>query len=185
MSKQSEALRKLIDASLPYLQITWPKPNQAILRNAILLADEVLEAESDDKISKIVDHLQAIVDWHYYPWNRERMAYEAQVALSELGLDTIAEENRGGNGFGGMKPKPKFEMTDDFLEEIKGTLNYLDQLFESLPAEKIQEFARSEHFEVYKRIFDVLGIQNEYDFEYSGSTDHDMSYEVPADLEEL
>ena len=35
----------------------------------------------------------------------------------------------------------------------------MDQLLESLPDEKIQEFARSEHFEVYKKIFEELGIK--------------------------
>ena len=36
----------------------------------------------------------------------------------------------------------------------------MDQLLESLPDEKIQEFARSEHFEVYKKIFEELGISD-------------------------
>ena len=34
----------------------------------------------------------------------------------------------------------------------------MDQLLESLPEEKIEEFARSEHFEVYKKLFEELGI---------------------------
>ncbi len=43
-------------------------------------------------------------------------------------------------------------------EEIKAVLAYMDQLLESLPEEKIQEFARSEHFEVYKKLFEELGL---------------------------
>ena len=43
-------------------------------------------------------------------------------------------------------------------EEIKEVLKYMDRLLESLPDDKIQEFARSEHFEVYKKIFEELGI---------------------------
>ena len=48
----------------------------------------------------------------------------------------------------------------DLKEEIKDVLKYMDQLLESLPDEKIQEFARSEHFEVYKKIFEELGISD-------------------------
>ena len=43
-------------------------------------------------------------------------------------------------------------------QEIREILTYMDQLLESLPEEKIQEFAHSEHFEVYKKIFEELGI---------------------------
>ena len=34
----------------------------------------------------------------------------------------------------------------------------MDQLLESLPEDKIKEFAQSEHFEVYKKLFDELGL---------------------------
>lgn len=46
----------------------------------------------------------------------------------------------------------------DLKDEIKSVLSYMDQLLESLPEEKIEEFARSEHFEVYKKLFEELGI---------------------------
>jgi hypothetical protein len=35
----------------------------------------------------------------------------------------------------------------------------MDQLLESLPEEKIEEFANSEYFETYKKLFDELGLQ--------------------------
>lgn len=43
-------------------------------------------------------------------------------------------------------------------EEIKSVLSYMDQLLESLPEEKIEEFAKSEYFDTYKRLFEELGI---------------------------
>lgn len=46
----------------------------------------------------------------------------------------------------------------DMKEEIKSVLTYMDQLLESLPEEKIEEFAKSEYFETYKKLFDDLGI---------------------------
>ncbi len=45
-------------------------------------------------------------------------------------------------------------------EEIRSVLAYMDQLLESLPEDKIQEFAESEHFEVYKKLFEELGLKN-------------------------
>ncbi len=42
--------------------------------------------------------------------------------------------------------------------EIKSVLSYMDQLLESLPDEKIEEFARSDHFETYKKLFEELGL---------------------------
>jgi hypothetical protein len=45
-------------------------------------------------------------------------------------------------------------------DELKTVLKYMDQLLESLPDEKIEEFARSEHFEVYKKLFEELQIAN-------------------------
>lgn len=46
----------------------------------------------------------------------------------------------------------------ELKDEIKSVLSYMDQLLESLPEEKIEEFAKSEHFEIYKKLFEELGI---------------------------
>jgi hypothetical protein len=50
------------------------------------------------------------------------------------------------------------ELPDSLKAEIRSVLTYMDQLLEALPEEKIQEFAESEHFEVYRRLFEELGI---------------------------
>jgi pilus assembly protein FimV len=43
--------------------------------------------------------------------------------------------------------------------ELRSVLNYMDKLLDSLPEEKIQEFAASDHFKVYKRLFEELGLE--------------------------
>jgi hypothetical protein len=43
-------------------------------------------------------------------------------------------------------------------KELKTVLFYMDQLLESLPDEKIEEFARSEYFDTYKKLFKELGL---------------------------
>jgi len=50
------------------------------------------------------------------------------------------------------------DLSQTLRHEIKAVLSYMDKLLESLPEEKIEEFARSEHFDVYKKLFDELGI---------------------------
>ena len=50
------------------------------------------------------------------------------------------------------------ELSDDLKTEIKSVLSYFDQLLEALPEEKIKEFAQSEYFVRYKRLFEELGL---------------------------
>ena len=50
------------------------------------------------------------------------------------------------------------EIPQDLKQDIKSVLVYMDQLLDSLPEEKIAEFARSEHFELYKKLFNELGL---------------------------
>ncbi|MDR2742636.1 MAG: hypothetical protein LBB98_10865 [Treponema sp.] len=45
-----------------------------------------------------------------------------------------------------------------FKNELRSVLSYMDQLLESLPEEKIEEFAKSEHFNTYKKLFEELGL---------------------------
>jgi hypothetical protein len=43
-------------------------------------------------------------------------------------------------------------------QELKTVLSYMDQLLESLPEDKIEEFAASKYFETYKKLFAELGL---------------------------
>jgi hypothetical protein len=49
-------------------------------------------------------------------------------------------------------------LPQDLQSDIKSVLSYLDQLFEALPEEKIKEFAQSDYFGIYKRLFEELGL---------------------------
>ncbi len=53
------------------------------------------------------------------------------------------------------KPEP---IPNRIKDEVRSVLVYLDKLLESLPEEKIEEFAKSDHFETYKRLFEELGL---------------------------
>jgi len=58
-----------------------------------------------------------------------------------------------------QEPEPAGQfIPEKSLEEIKRLLGYLDRLLESLPEEKIDEFARSEYFELYRKIFEFFSL---------------------------
>lgn len=56
------------------------------------------------------------------------------------------------------KPVADGTIPSDMKQEIKSVLSYMDQLLESLPEDKITEFAQSEQFETYKKLFTELGL---------------------------
>jgi len=47
---------------------------------------------------------------------------------------------------------------DNLKDEIRTVLKYMDHLLEALPDEKIQEFAGSDYFVMYKKLFEDLGL---------------------------
>lgn len=51
------------------------------------------------------------------------------------------------------------DLPEDLKQEIRSVLSYMDHLLEALPDDKIEEFAKSEHFDVYKRLFEELGLE--------------------------
>jgi hypothetical protein len=56
-------------------------------------------------------------------------------------------------------PEPESTAIPSHLkQELKTVLSYMDHLLESLPDDKIEEFARSEHFNTYKKLFKELGL---------------------------
>jgi pilus assembly protein FimV len=54
--------------------------------------------------------------------------------------------------------KADMQLPSGLKEEIKSVLGYMDHLLESLPEEKIEEFAKSEYFSIYKKLFEELGL---------------------------
>ncbi|MDR3167287.1 MAG: hypothetical protein LBT93_05035, partial [Treponema sp.] len=49
-------------------------------------------------------------------------------------------------------------LPSNLQEELKTVLSYMDQLLESLPEDKIEEFAKSAYFDTYKKLFKELGL---------------------------
>jgi hypothetical protein len=100
------------------------------------------------------------------------MALEEMAELSSDELDSIEEVEEfieeDGIPVVSEEPVPAASSDLDLKEdsgipshlkqELKTVLSYMDQLLEALPDNKIEEFAKSEHFKTYKKLFKELGL---------------------------
>jgi hypothetical protein len=53
---------------------------------------------------------------------------------------------------------PSIAMNEGLKNDLRNVLGVIDELLDALPEKKIREFAKSEHFAVYKKLFDDLGL---------------------------
>jgi hypothetical protein len=89
--------------------------------------------------------------------------------LSEGDIDTLGKgspvldmDEPAGEDALAIEPAPSddesLNIPNDIKQELKTVLSYMDQLLESLPEDKIEEFAKSEYFDTYKKLFKELGL---------------------------
>jgi pilus assembly protein FimV len=50
------------------------------------------------------------------------------------------------------------QMSESLKKDLRNVLSVIDELLDALPEKKIREFAKSEHFAVYKKLFEDLGL---------------------------
>ncbi len=79
---------------------------------------------------------------------------EIPAEVTEEHVSEIAEEP----AIAPVAAEESSVVPDELKQDVKSVLLYMDQLLENLPEEKIAEFARSEHFEVYRKLFTELGL---------------------------
>jgi hypothetical protein len=77
--------------------------------------------------------------------------------LDEIPEDMLREENKGAAVKAAAEPELP-GVSGNFKKELMQVLSYMDQLLESLPDEKIEEFAQSAYFDTYKKLFKDLGL---------------------------
>jgi hypothetical protein len=105
--------------------------------------DPLIIEEPVDTISIAEEELLEVLSEN--PVTDELEETETVEAVAIPG-DTVEEEQKTTN------------IPDDLKQDIKSVLSYMDQLLDNLPEDKIAEFARSEHFELYKKLFTELGL---------------------------
>lgn len=110
-----------------------------------LIGEESVEAETDETEQPPFEELS--VD-----------SFSVEDEQPEIGddLEPTAAETENSPSSGEADGTPDVE--GSLKDEIKSVLSYMDTLLEALPEEKIQEFAHSEHFDVYRKLFEELGL---------------------------
>jgi hypothetical protein len=109
------------------------------------------ETEDDEPITLSNDELGNILDSE----DSVPTEYEPEEDISLSGeelnniLDSGEEESEVGE---------KFSFTTVNKEDVKKLMSYIDELMGSMPEEFVQEFAKSEYFELYKKVMDELDI---------------------------
>lgn len=73
--------------------------------------------------------------------------------LSDSNIDYLTTKDEDG-----AAEETNDTMNSDLKKDIKSVLLYMDQLLENLPEEKIVEFAKSDEFSTYKKLFTELGL---------------------------
>lgn len=125
----------------------------------------VEDAITDENVEYLAKDENAIVDADVPPVAAEEpsVAFEEpqietkqesfQTAKEEVSspVESISEETTESNAEDRTLP-------DDIKSDIKSVLLYMDQLLENLPEDKIMEFAKSEQFVTYKKLFSELGL---------------------------
>lgn len=140
-----------------------------------VVSDENSALEEDLSIPEDnleLDSFDTVETENYSVLDEPVISAEPQVQLPEIEpeSDSIQEtaENLPADEIEEQTSASAFETSEvatgvqslpiELKDEIKSVLSYMDQLLESLPEDKIEEFARSEHFSVYRKLFEELGI---------------------------
>ncbi len=77
--------------------------------------------------------------------------------LTDDNLNYLASDEEGMKA-SALQGNANSTIPGELQKEIKSVLSYMDQLLENLPEDKIAEFAQSEQFETYKKLFKELGL---------------------------
>ncbi len=99
----------------------------------------------------------------------ERFSVSEPVEVGEVSLSEIVAEE--GIETGVLEEEISFEekttkiekaiegLSEEEKEDIRKVLLYLDKLLENLPEDKIKEFASSEYYDIYVKLFDKLSLR--------------------------
>jgi len=138
------------------------------------LAAEAQELESDEATTPSQDldlaELEPVTDEQAdstlaqeeieIPFENESADTEAEpMTLGEdvLEVEEVPADEEASRRAPAAKESPA-AIPDDLKDEIRTVLKYMDHLLEALPDEKIQEFAKSDYFVMYKKLFEDLGL---------------------------
>ena len=109
---------------------------------------------SNDVRRRIIDAAESLG----YPMPEE-IGESDEIEAGEDGSDFSVDLSQDADSLGLPVSDETTGIIPNHLKtELKTVLSYMDQLLESLPDEKIEEFAQSEYYDTYKKLFKELGL---------------------------
>ena len=112
------------------------------------IEDEIEEVDLLDEIDPVLSDDLSSVD-----------SLETLEVATEADQTEEAEEiTEFSDGIPAEASEEKSGIPSGIRGELKIVLSYMDQLLESLPEDKIEEFAKSQYFDTYKKLFKELGL---------------------------
>jgi len=90
--------------------------------------------------------------------SNEIQSDQAAADISADISDDISADVSDGTQDSALSAGEPETIPSDLKKELKTVLTYMDQLLESLPDDKIEEFAKSEYYDTYKKLFKELGL---------------------------
>jgi hypothetical protein len=157
------AMPAMEDDGLPMLEDDFTAPTKK---------DDGLATPKDSVENVIPEELEAEIEENQVPFDDDLRDDLAVQEMSSL-LGTTAKDRsekrvktsviRDFSSAPDAANKKKSHETDfgispTLKKELKTVLSYMDRLLDSLPEEKIAEFAKSEYFDSYKKLFKELGL---------------------------
>ena len=79
---------------------------------------------------------------------------------SELPAAAFGQPASAGQAPGAGGAIPGAAISGEVRADVRSVLAYLDQLLDALPPDKVREFAQSEHFATYKKLFKEFGLDD-------------------------
>lgn len=118
------------------------------------ISDENIDYLNDDNSEADSDSAEEIGPEEEFSEPEPEVAAESEEP--EISDEVIPEETASADETS-FETEEK-QLPDDLKNDVKSVLLYMDQLLENLPEDKIMEFAKSEQFSTYKKLFSELGL---------------------------
>ncbi len=132
--------------------------------------DEEMAAKAESAETEIIDEDPADMDATSFDEDEQLLSLPEETA-EESQLTSLEEEHQEepyvesnlediqqDSGSSESDASRGENLTVELKHELKAVLSYMDSLLENLPEEKIEEFAQSEHFTTYQKLFEELGL---------------------------
>ncbi|MDR2434919.1 MAG: hypothetical protein LBD47_10185 [Treponema sp.] len=120
---------------------------------------EVSFADEDDSLAQIIpEGFEAGVEETPFPFDDDLETAFADDAVIDVPAESVEPAFKTSAEAAAEPAGEALDIPSGLKNELKTVLSYMDHLLESLPEEKIEEFAKSEYFDAYRKLFKELGL---------------------------